>query len=98
MRSQYERQLVGKRPNFRPAPASYSPYRIMLLVTLIFAGIWLLLGVERGQVKPLFQPTPTPTRTANSYILEAQAYFQAGKLDDPDPPAPPPPHPEAKET
>ena len=28
-------------------------------------------------------PTPTATRSPNSYILEAQAYFETGKLDDP---------------
>ncbi len=34
-------------------------------------------------VKPFLLPTPTPTRVANSYILEAEAYFDAGKIDDP---------------
>ena len=33
-------------------------------------------------ISPL-QPTPTPTRMAESYFLEAKAYFDAGKLDDP---------------
>lgn len=93
-----ERELIGKRPNFRPAKGGTSVYRVMALVGMIFAGIWLLLGVERGQVKPLFLPTPTPTRVANSYILEAEAYFQAGKLDDPDPPAPTPANPDAIDT
>jgi tetratricopeptide (TPR) repeat protein len=93
-----ERDIVGKRPNFRPARSTFSIYRVMLLVALIFAGIWLVLGVERGQVKPLFLPTPTPTRTSGSYILEAQAYFEAGKLDDPDPAAPAPPNPDAIDT
>lgn len=93
-----ERDLVGKRPNFRPARGGSSVYRLMLLVGLIFAGLYLLLGVQRGQVKPLFLPTPTPTRTVNSYVLEAQAYFQTGKLDDPDPPPPAPPDPDAIDT
>jgi len=93
-----ERELVGKRPNFRPARGGFNVYRFMLLVGLIFAGLYLLLGVQRGQVEPLFMPTPTPTRTVNSYILEAQAYFQTGKLDDPDPPPPAPPDPDAIDT
>ncbi|MGE5249006.1 MAG: tetratricopeptide repeat protein, partial [Bacteroidota bacterium] len=50
-------------------------------VVLILAGIWLIREVSKGEVKPLFVPTPTPTRTANSYILEAQAQFTAGQLD-----------------
>ena len=98
MRTSSERSLVGKQPSFRPAKAAFSPYRVMLLVILIFAGVWLIMGVERGQVRPLFLPTPTPTRTANSYILEADAYFRTGKLDDPDPALPAPPNPDAIDT
>ena len=93
-----ERELKGKRPNFRPAKSGFNIYRFMVLVGLILGGIWLLLSIERGQVEPLFKPTPTPTRTADSYIMEAQAYFQAGKLDAPDPPAPAPPIPDAIDT
>ena len=55
----------------------------MLWLSLILAGIWLLLGYQRGEVKSPFDPTPTPTRMVGSYILEAEAYFDAGKLDDP---------------
>jgi tetratricopeptide (TPR) repeat protein len=90
-----EKELVGKRPHFRPAKSSFNIYRVMLLLGLILAGLWLLLAAQRGQVKPLFLPTPTPTRLAGSYILEAQAYFEAGKLYDPDPPEPTPPNPDA---
>ena len=78
-----ERNLVGKRPTFhRDKPRPYS-YRILLWVFLIIVAVWFLLQTQRGAVKPLFQPTPTPTRIANSYILQAEAYFAAGKLDDP---------------
>ncbi len=70
----------------------------MLLLSLILAGVWLLLGYQRGQIAAPFQPTPTPTRTTFSYILEAQAFFDAGKLDDPDPPLPTPPNPDAIDT
>jgi tetratricopeptide (TPR) repeat protein len=90
-----ERDITGKRPSFRPKKSGFNVYRVMLLVALILAGVWLLLAVERGQVEPLFRPTPTPTRTSDSYIMEAQTYFQTGKLDDPDPPVPTPPNPDA---
>jgi len=63
--------------------AKVNPYRLLLWVVLILGGIWLLRGVNRGQVKSPFMPTPTPTRMAQSYILQAEAYFAAGKLDDP---------------
>jgi tetratricopeptide (TPR) repeat protein len=73
----------GKTFNLHPAKPHSNPYRILLLVGLILAAIGLLLMVNRGQIQSPFLPTPTPTRSPNSYILEAQAYFEAGKLDDP---------------
>jgi len=76
------RKLVGKRPTFRPKRHT-SFYRLMLWVSLILAGIWVLFAFERGQLKSPFEPTPTPTRVPESYFMEAEAYFDAGKLDDP---------------
>ena len=38
------------------------------------------MGIDRGEIQPLFQPTPTPTRMANSYIMEGEALFKAGSL------------------
>lgn len=58
-------------------------YRILLWISLILFGVWLLLGLNRGNIVSPLQPTPTPTRMVASYIQEAEAYFQAGKLDDP---------------
>lgn len=75
--------MTGKRPTFRPAHGGSNFYRVMLLVSLILGGIWVLMGIERGQIISPLQPTPTPTRLAESYFLEAQAYFEAGRLDDP---------------
>lgn len=93
-----ERDLIGKRPTFRPAKAGFNIYRFLLLIVLILAGLWILMGYERGQIQPAFQPTPTPTRTADSYIQEAQAYFQSGKLDAPDALPPAQPDPDAIDT
>jgi tetratricopeptide (TPR) repeat protein len=42
-----------------------------------------MLGLRRGEIGSPFDPTPTPTRVSESYFLEARAYFDAGKLDDP---------------
>ena len=74
---------TGKEFNLHPARPRSNPYRILALAVLILGAVWLLLSVNRGAIQSPFMPTPTPTRAPNSYILEAQAYFEAGKLDDP---------------
>lgn len=78
-----DRPLVGKRPSFRPARQKTSLYRILVLLALIIASTWLLLSLRRGEVKSPFEATPTPTRMSSSFLMEAKAYFDAGKLDDP---------------
>jgi tetratricopeptide (TPR) repeat protein len=75
------RDLTGERPHFRPKKRSLNPYRLIILVGLILGGIWILLGIDRGNIQPLFLPTPTPTRTVNSYIMEGEAQFMAGSLE-----------------
>jgi len=55
----------------------------MLWIALILAGLWVARGIQSGQIISPFEPTPTPTRMSDSYIMEAEAYFDAGKLDDP---------------
>ncbi|NMC11332.1 MAG: tetratricopeptide repeat protein [Chloroflexi bacterium] len=97
MRTETDQQLVGRLPTFRPAKR-LNAMRLMLWVALILVGIWVLLGIQRGEIISPYLPTPTPTRLAVSYIEEAEAYFQAGKLDDPDPPAPTPPRYDAIDT
>lgn len=57
-------------------------YRMFFWVILILGGVWLIRAVQRGDVKPLFQPTATPTRYSQSYALEGDAQFMAGKVED----------------
>jgi tetratricopeptide (TPR) repeat protein len=59
-------------------------YRMFLWVILILGGIWLIRSVQAGDVKPLFEPTPVPTRMAVSFALEGDAKFTAGQLEDSD--------------
>ena len=73
----------GKTFNLHPVRPKSNPYRVLVMVCLIMGGAWLLLLLQRGEVESPFNPTPTPTRSPESYILAAQAYFAAGKLDDP---------------
>jgi tetratricopeptide (TPR) repeat protein len=58
-------------------------YRLFALVILIIGGIWLSTRLQTKAIRNPFDPTPTSTRTFNSWIQEGQAYFAAGKLDDP---------------
>ncbi len=71
----YQRRTIFRRRN------ESSVYRMFFWVVLIMAGIWLIRSVQRGEVKPLFLPTPTPTRFAQSYALEGDAQFTAGQLE-----------------
>jgi tetratricopeptide (TPR) repeat protein len=75
------RDLTGRRPHFRPEKRHSNPYRVLLLITLIAAGGWLFVQMQSGQVEPLFMPTATPTRTADSYSREAETLFSAGDIE-----------------
>jgi tetratricopeptide (TPR) repeat protein len=77
------REIVGKGPTFRNTRRRALLYPILGGLGLVLVTAWLFLGFQRGQIKTPFQPTPTPTRIAKSYIEEAQVYFSMGKLDDP---------------
>jgi tetratricopeptide (TPR) repeat protein len=72
--------IYNRRSLFRRRDET-SLYRMFFFVVLILAGIWLIRSVQQGDVKPLFLPTPTPTRFAASYSLEGDAYFTAGQLN-----------------
>lgn len=56
-----------------------NPWRILLLLVLI--GIALYFNqVVVPATPPLFIPTATPTRSPDSYILEAEQFYKEGKL------------------
>ena len=56
-------------------------YRLFALMVMILGGVWLLRQINSGDIQPLFQPTPTPTRAVKSYALEGDAQFIAGDLN-----------------
>src|SRR5258706_10088511 len=71
----YQKRAIFRRRN------ESSVYRMFFWVVLILGGIWLIRSVQRGEVKPLFLPTATPTRFARSYALEGDAQFTAGQME-----------------
>lgn len=52
-------------------------------IVLLLVSIGVLLYINQVVVPvtpPMFIPTPTPTRSPESYVTQAQEYYQAGKL------------------
>ncbi len=80
-----ERRLTGRKPSFTNRKPGLNLNLVLVLVVLIGAGIWFANQVNdpAGQFEPLFMPTPTATRTVDSLVLEGEAYFEAGKIFDP---------------
>ena len=56
-------------------------YRLFALALFIMAGTWLVARLWTGEVRNPFSPTPTATRTSNSWVLEGEASFNAGDLN-----------------
>lgn len=64
------------------APRGDNPIRIFLLGFFILIAIFVYREVQAGDIQKPFLPTPTATRTANSFALEGETHFQAGKIQD----------------
>jgi len=47
---------------------------------MIIGGFLLVNAVQAGQIQPMFSPTLTPTRTADSFAFEGETHFKAGDL------------------
>lgn len=71
--------LSSKRLNMNKNKRRGNPFRIALLVILIGIGIYVN-QVVIADVPPLFMPTPTPTRAPESYVTDADALVNDGKL------------------
>jgi len=55
-------------------------YRLFALALFILAGVWIVIRLWTGEIHNPFNPTPTSTRTINSWVLEGEASFDAGDL------------------
>lgn len=71
--------VYPRRPLFNRKPQS-NIYRMFLWVMLILGGVWMIQQINQGEIKPLFEPTPTPTRSVNSFLQEGEANFTAGDV------------------
>ena len=71
--------LRGSNWNMRQRRKRNSPFRIILLVVLIGAALYINQIVVPA-TPPLFIPTATATRAPESYVNEAELAFESGKL------------------
>jgi tetratricopeptide (TPR) repeat protein len=72
--------VYPRRPLFNRRPQS-NIYRMFLWIILMLGGVWMLQQLNQGDIKPLFEATPTPTRAVESYLMEGDTNFTAGNLD-----------------
>jgi len=72
--------LSPRRPLYNRRAES-NVYRMFFWALLALGGVWLLIQMRNGSIKSPFQPSPTPTRTSQSFALEGDAEFTAGQLD-----------------
>jgi tetratricopeptide (TPR) repeat protein len=60
-----------------------SPWRVLVLVVLIVGGLFVIREqIEGASWTRPFDPTPTPTRSADSYFEEGELLYDEGLLDD----------------
>jgi len=71
----------GKRNLFSKPKKTSSPVRIFVGLMVLLALLFVLRAFSSGQITPLLEATPTPTRTLNSYTQEGETHFQAGNLE-----------------
>jgi len=68
-----------RRPLFHRRSSS-NVYRMFVWTLLLVGGLWVMYGVQRGEIAPLGRPTPTPTRAAFSFVSEGDDDFTAGDM------------------
>lgn len=71
--------LSGSKWNLRKKRRRSRPLRVIGLL-IVIAGLVYFWQTYVPAATPLFIPTPTPTRSPASYVLEAETLFEAGKL------------------
>ena len=73
---------INERKNlFRSPRGTSSPYCVMAILLVVVVLFAVVRAFAQGEIWPPFVPTPTPTRTVNSFVIEGDTHFQAGNLD-----------------
>jgi len=72
-------KVTRRRALFRQRRTS-NLYRLFAMALFILAGTWIVIRLDTGQIRNPFDPTPTSTRTINSWVLEGEASFTSGNL------------------
>lgn len=73
-------RLTGEKLQLSRDRRRSNPWRVVVMLGLIIGVVLLLRSLQQGEVQPLFLPTPTATRTGNSFGEEAEVHFAAGDL------------------
>jgi tetratricopeptide (TPR) repeat protein len=73
-------RLTGDKLSLSRDGRRSNPWRILALLGMLIGVVVLLRAQQRGEVQPLFSPTPTATRTGYSFAEEANVHFAAGDL------------------
>lgn len=68
--------------NLGPRKRRSSPRRMLVLLVLIGAGVVVLLNQNQLRQELIPPPTPTATRTARSYVVEAESLYEANRQPD----------------
>ena len=56
--------------------------RITIYLVLILVGLYIIRQRQTEVISAPFVPTPTATRSALSFVQEAEAYFSSGKISE----------------
>ncbi|MCE5209837.1 MAG: tetratricopeptide repeat protein [Chloroflexi bacterium] len=73
--------LSGKQLEFRNTGPRSNPYRVLILLVLVVISMFAVRARQEEKIISPFEPTPTATRGASSFVLEGETHFAAGDLD-----------------
>lgn len=59
-----------------------SPVRVIFLLIMIGAALYVYITIQQEKVESPFVPTPVPTRSASSYVFEAEELYLRGHLTE----------------